>query len=233
MKSKGYAFVSFVKQAEAENAIQSMNGQWIGSKSIRTNWSTRKLMPPRENTKNGGIGSKNNNKQSYEEIYNQSSPTNTTVYCGGFLPNVINDELMHKHFQQFGPIQDVRVFKDKGYAFIKFVTKESATKAIEHTHNSEVNGYPVKCFWGRENGENNMNNIAAASAAGAIAGTIIGPNGLPTTPQQAAAVASLPTQMMAQQQLAAAAAAAASHYQYASAYQQMGYWYPPAVSLFF
>ncbi|XP_044265233.1 nucleolysin TIAR-like [Tribolium madens] len=47
LKSKGYAFVSFVKKAEAENAIQAMNGQWLGSRSIRTNWSTRKPPPPK------------------------------------------------------------------------------------------------------------------------------------------------------------------------------------------
>lgn len=256
MKSKGYAFVSFVKKAEAENAIQAMNGQWIGSRSIRTNWSTRKLAPPRENSKlnaggGGGGGMKNNIRQTFEEVYNQSSPMNTTVYCGGFPPNVITEELMHKHFMQFGHIQDVRVFKDKGYAFIKFVAKESAARAIEHTHNSEVLGNTVKCFWGKENGginsasgnDNHMNNMAAASAgaaaaaAAAAAGAIIGPGGMPTTQQQqaaaqaaanAAAVASIPGQMVTQQQLAAAAAAV--QYPYATAYQQMGYWYPPAVS---
>lgn len=254
MKSRGYAFVSFVKKAEAENAIQAMNGQWIGSRSIRTNWSTRKLAPPRENNKansNSGGNIKPNSRQTFEEVYHQSSPMNTTVYCGGFPPNVITDELMHKHFMQFGHIQDVRVFKDKGFAFIKFVSKESAARAIEHTNNSEVLGNTVKCFWGKENGginsvasnENQMSNMAAASAgaaaAAAAAGAIIGPGGMPTTPQQAAAAqaaanaaaaagAALPGQMMTQQQLAAAAAAV--QYPYATAYQQMGYWYPPAVS---
>lgn len=29
---------------EAESAINGMNGQWLGSRSIRTNWATRK--PP-------------------------------------------------------------------------------------------------------------------------------------------------------------------------------------------
>lgn len=29
---------------EAESAITAMNGQWLGSRSIRTNWATRK--PP-------------------------------------------------------------------------------------------------------------------------------------------------------------------------------------------
>lgn len=221
MKSKGYAFVSFVKKAEAENAIQAMNGQWIGSRSIRTNWSTRKLPPPRESAKPGGGGVKNNSRHTFEDVYNQSSPTNTTVYCGGFPSNVISDELMHKHFMQFGQIQDVRVFKDKGYAFIKFVTKDSAARAIEHTHNSDVQGNQVKCFWGKENGGDNSMHMSSAAVA-AAAGAIMGPSGLPTPSHAIAAAnaAALPGQVMTQQQIAA-------QYPYA-AYQQMGYWYPPA-----
>lgn len=257
MKSKGYAFVSFVKKAEAENAITAMNGQWIGSRSIRTNWSTRKLPPPREPNKGGGQGGgmgggpggngsgvKGSQRHTFEEVYNQSSPTNTTVYCGGFPPNVISDDLMHKHFVQFGPIQDVRVFKDKGFAFIKFVTKEAAARAIEHTHNSEVHGNQVKCFWGKENGgdnsANNLNNAAAAAAAAASANVAAvaaanaaaaagaGMPGQMMTQQQIAAAtgAAIPGQMMTPQQIAAATAAQYSPY----AYQQMGYWYPPTVS---
>jgi nucleolysin TIA-1/TIAR len=148
LKSKGYAFVSFLKKADAENAIQSMNGQWLGSRSIRTNWSTRKPPPPREILK-GGMGK---GKSSFEEIYNQTSPTNTTVYCGGFPANIMSEELMHKHFGQFGSIQSVRVFKDKGYAFIKFTSKDAATHAIENTHDTDIHGCLVKCFWGKENG---------------------------------------------------------------------------------
>lgn len=171
-KSKGYAFVSFVKKIEAENAIQSMNGQWLGSRTIRTNWSTRKPPPPRESK---GIPGKN---ADYEEIYNQTSPTNTTVYCGGFPQNLITDDIIHKHFGQFGPIQDIRVFKDKGYAFIKFQKKDSAAHAIEGTNNSDVYGHPVKCSWGKENGGdltttmmatmNNSNSIHNIQGAGII-----------------------------------------------------------------
>jgi nucleolysin TIA-1/TIAR len=65
---------------------------------------------------------------------------------------------VHKHFGQFGQIQDIRVFKDKGYAFIKFTSKEAATHAIEGTHNSEIQGHAVKCFWGKENGGDMSNN---------------------------------------------------------------------------
>lgn len=195
MKSKGYAFVSFVKKAEAENAIQSMNGQWLGSRSIRTNWSTRKPPQPREQIKPGS----KSGRSTYEEVYNQTSPTNTTVYCGGFPSNVISEDLMHKHFSQFGPIQDVRVFKDKGYAFIKFTSKDPATHAIENTHNTEVHGYPVKCFWGKENGGDMMSG-----------GTVIGPGGAPN--QQ-----TIGGQVITPQ---------GAQYPYA-AYQHMGYWYAP------
>lgn len=147
LKSKGYAFVSFVKKEEAENAIASMNGQWLGSRSIRTNWSTRK--PPPKDTfikTNRSL----NLKTTFEEIYNQSSSTNTTVYCGGFPPNVLSDDMIYKHFKTFGAIQDLRLFKDKGYAFIKFLSKESAARAIEASHNIDIEGNTVKCFWGKE-----------------------------------------------------------------------------------
>lgn len=121
-----------------------MNGQWLGSRAIRTNWSTRK--PPTTSNKSGSKAA------DYEEIYNKTSPTNTTVYCGGFPPNVLVDDMIYKHFGQFGQIQDIRVFKDKGYAFVKFTSKETAARAIESTNNSDVYGHPVKCFWGKENG---------------------------------------------------------------------------------
>ncbi|XP_022243084.1 nucleolysin TIA-1-like isoform X1 [Limulus polyphemus] len=60
---------------------------------------------------------------------------------------------MHKTFITYGPIQEIRVFKDKGYAFIRFATKEAATHAIVGTHNLEINGQIVKCSWGKETGD--------------------------------------------------------------------------------
>lgn len=160
LKSKGYAFVSFVKKAEAENAIQAMNGIWLGSRSIRTNWSIRKLPAPRDNGSGGGGGmgkGAKNSRPTYDEVYNQSSPTNTTVYCGGFQPNTLTEEIMQRHFSPFGSIQDIKIFKDKGFAFVKFTTKESATHAIEQSHNTEINGCNVKCFWGKEEGGHSNN----------------------------------------------------------------------------
>ncbi|XP_076362103.1 nucleolysin TIAR-like isoform X6 [Tachypleus tridentatus] len=146
LKSKGYGFVSFVKKTDAEAAISQMNGQWLGTRAIRTNWATRKV------SANRSQGDGNSQSITFDEVYNQSSPTNCTVYCGG-ISQGLSDELIHKTFKAFGPIQEIRVFKDKGYAFIRFATKEAAAHAIVGNHNSEINGQIVKCSWGKESSD--------------------------------------------------------------------------------
>ncbi|KAG8318563.1 Nucleolysin TIAR [Homalodisca vitripennis] len=60
----------------------------------------------------------NSKPLTFDEVYNQSSPTNCTVYCGG-LTNGLTEDLMQKTFSPFGTIQEIRVFKDKGYAFVR------------------------------------------------------------------------------------------------------------------
>ncbi|KAL5283671.1 TIAL1.2 family protein [Megaselia abdita] len=134
-----------------------MNGQWLGSRSIRTNWATRK--PPASKI------DANAKPLTFDEVYNQSSPSNCTVYCGGIngaLSGTLTDDLLQKTFSPFGSIQEIRVFKDKGYAFVRFSTKEAATHAIVAVHNTEINQLPVKCAWGKESGDpNNIQCIAA------------------------------------------------------------------------
>ncbi|XP_050317836.1 uncharacterized protein LOC126751535 isoform X2 [Bactrocera neohumeralis] len=166
LKSKGYGFVSFVKKSEAESAITAMNGQWLGSRSIRTNWATRKPPASKENIK----------PLTFDEVYIQSSPSNCTVYVGGVNSalTALSEEILQKTFSPYGSIQEIRVFKDKGYAFVRFSTKEAATHAIVGVHNTEINAQPVKCSWGKESGDpNNAQTIASQAlnpAAAAAAG---------------------------------------------------------------
>lgn len=86
----------------------------------------------------------------------------------------LNEELLQKKFSPFGTIQEIRVFKDKGYAFVRFSTKEAATHAIVAIHNSEINQQTVKCSWGKESGD--PNNVPA------IAGQALSPTGFPFSP---------------------------------------------------
>ena len=59
-------------------------------------------------------------------------------------------DLLRGAFSPFGSILEIRVFKEKGYGFIRFGDKASACKAICEMHNKEVSGHPCKCAWGRE-----------------------------------------------------------------------------------
>jgi len=116
-----------------------MNGQWLGSRSIRTNWATRKPPATKADSEYPGPNHPTNPSRislsyldapvavnakplTFDEVYNQSSPTNCTVYCGGIngaLSGFLNEEILQKTFSPYGTIQEIRVFKDKGYAFVR------------------------------------------------------------------------------------------------------------------
>ena len=137
-KSKGYGFCSFVKKTDAQQAIDTMNGQWLGSRSIRTNWATRK--PPAPHNGFSSMGDKN--KLDYDEMFNRSSATNFTVYCGGISES--DENSIRRVFSQYGRIMEIRYFKDKGYAFVRYDNKESACSAIVAAHCTDIDGQNVK-----------------------------------------------------------------------------------------
>ena len=178
-KSKGYGFVSFVKKDEAQRGMEqmagdtnlslvisknnflslvktnttcfSLAGQWLGSRSIRTNWATRK--PP---SVTGGAGGFNNSGGggggggkylNFDEVFQQSSPNNCTVYVGGCSSG--DESALRRAFNNFGRILEVRYFKDKGYAFVRYDNKESACNAIVGLNSTEIAGQLVKCSWGK------------------------------------------------------------------------------------
>jgi len=134
LKSKGYGFVSYVDREDAERAIEEMNGQWLGRRAIRTNWATRKP---------GNL--------TLDEIMAQASPTNTTVYVGGVGGNT-NDDDLRQVFIKYGHVIEVRVFRQQGYAFVRYESKEAAGQAIYNVNNTEINGSLVRCSWGKEGG---------------------------------------------------------------------------------
>uniref|UniRef100_A0A8C8AFY2 TIA1 cytotoxic granule associated RNA binding protein n=1 Tax=Otus sunia TaxID=257818 RepID=A0A8C8AFY2_9STRI len=142
-KSKGYGFVSFFNKWDAENAIQQMGGQWLGGRQIRTNWATRKPPAPKSTYET------NAKQLSYDDVVNQSSPSNCTVYCGG-VTSGLTEQLMRQTFSPFGQIMEIRVFPDKGYSFVRFNSHESAAHAIVSVNGTTIEGHVVKCYWGKE-----------------------------------------------------------------------------------
>ena len=41
-KSRGFGFVAFKAKADAERAIATMNGEWLGGRPLRVNWANQK-----------------------------------------------------------------------------------------------------------------------------------------------------------------------------------------------
>jgi len=146
-KSKGYGFISFVHKEEAQKAINEMNGAWLGSRAIRTNWATRKPPAPVERVKQ-----RQPQKLNYDEVYAQASETNTTVYIGGIHEGLC-DQLLRDAFEPFGAVAEIRCFQDKGFAFVRLEAKDAAAQAIVGLNGSEVGGFMVRCSWGKESND--------------------------------------------------------------------------------
>ncbi|CAP27832.1 Protein CBR-TIAR-2 [Caenorhabditis briggsae] len=148
-KAKGYGFVSYPRREDAERAIEQMNGQWLGRRTIRTNWATRKPEEEGggERRDRGERGERRHYEKTFDEIYNQTSADNTSVYVGQI--NQLTEDEIRRAFDRFGPINEVRMFKVQGYAFVKFEQKEAAARAIVQMNNAEIQGQQVRCSWGK------------------------------------------------------------------------------------
>lgn len=63
---------------------------------------------------------------------------NKSLYVGNMSYNTTEDEL-RSLFEAHGPIADVRVIGDKGFAFVE-IPEENMASAIEATNGKEVGG---------------------------------------------------------------------------------------------
>ncbi|EFO21360.2 hypothetical protein LOAG_07126 [Loa loa] len=146
LKSKSYGFVSFAVKENAEKAIEKMNGQMIGRRPIRTNWAVRRFDGGEEYAMK---------PPTYDNIFNATHATNTSVYVGGISPATTDEELMQP-FSAIATVTEVRLFKQQGYAFVRYLTKDAATRAIMFMHGKEINGQKIKCSWSRTVTENKV-----------------------------------------------------------------------------
>ena len=138
-KSKQYGFVNFTVKQSAERAIKEWNNTFeIEGRPIRLGWADR--------------SQRNIPTKTYDEICRlpNFTGTNTTVYIGGVKEGVSEDKLK-QIFSEFGDMKEVRLFTEKGYAFISFIKHQSAQEAIRHKTGTQIEGHTIRCAWGREN----------------------------------------------------------------------------------
>ncbi|GAA5991708.1 hypothetical protein JCM10908_001101 [Rhodotorula pacifica] len=151
-KSRGYGFLAFRDRTDAEQAINAMNGEWLGARAIRVNWANQKNQgaPGGPGMGGGGGGGYGNAPpSSLDAVLNQAPAHNTTIYVGNLVPYVTQADLIPL-FQGFGYIVEIRLQADRGFAFIKLDTHENAANAIVNLTGTMVHGRGLKCSWGKD-----------------------------------------------------------------------------------
>ena len=160
-RSRGYGFVAFRDRAEAEKALSSMDGEWLGSRAIRCNWANQKGQPSfaqqqamaqmgmTPTTPYGHHTFPTQGAQSFEMVAAQTPQWQCTCYVGNLTPYTTQNDLVPL-FQNFGYVTETRFQSDRGFAFIKMDTHENAAMAICQLSGYQVNGRPLKCSWGKD-----------------------------------------------------------------------------------
>uniref|UniRef100_A0A5B7AA48 Putative oligouridylate-binding protein 1B n=1 Tax=Davidia involucrata TaxID=16924 RepID=A0A5B7AA48_DAVIN len=156
-RSRGFGFVSFRNQQEAQGAINDLTGKWLGSRQIRCNWATKgaganddKQSSDAKSVVELTNGSSEDGKETANNDAPENNPQYTTVYVGNLTPEVTQLDL-HRHFHALGAgvIEEVRVQRDKGFGFVRYSTHAEAALAIQLGNTqSLLYGKQIKCSWG-------------------------------------------------------------------------------------
>ncbi|XP_010462311.1 PREDICTED: oligouridylate-binding protein 1A-like, partial [Camelina sativa] len=156
-RSRGFGFVSFRNQQDAQTAINEMNGKWLSSRQIRCNWATKGATFGEDKHSSDGksvVELTNGSSEDGRELANEDAPENnpqyTTVYVGNLSPEVTQLDL-HRLFYALGAgvIEEVRVQRDKGFGFVRYNTHEEAALAIQMGNAQPfLFSRQIKCSWG-------------------------------------------------------------------------------------
>ncbi|KAJ9098975.1 hypothetical protein QFC20_005793 [Naganishia adeliensis] len=198
-KSRGYGFLAFREKADAEQAIATMNGEWLGSRAIRVNWANQKTQTGGRGGPggfggssmggSGGMGGMTPGASSIPPAPGVAMPMAPSYPTGGqdyetvvaqtpaynttvYVGNLIpysTQADLYPLFQGYGYIVEIRMQADRGFAFVKLDTHEHAAQAICNLQNYQVHGRPIKCSWGKD-----REGGAGTAAPGAVGSPAMG-----------------------------------------------------------
>ncbi|KAH8521176.1 hypothetical protein H0E87_002296 [Populus deltoides] len=192
-RSRGFGFVSFRNQQDAQSAINDLTGKWLGSRQIRCNWAAKGASSNDDKQSSDSksvVELTNGTSEDCKEATNNEAPENnpqyTTVYVGNLAPEARNVSShlpvaqpdLHRHFHALGAgvIEEVRVQRDKGFGFVRFSTHAEAALAIQMGNTQSLFGKQMKCSWGSKPtppGTNPLPPPAAAPLPGLTATDIL------------------------------------------------------------
>jgi len=123
--SKGYGFVKFQTEDQAEKAIGKLNNYQIGGKKLKVSYARRTSKPRGAASRSGRV-------------------QHTNLYIANLDKNIDSSDLQH-HFSSCGYIVQCRVLKDEQGAtrrigFVRYDTHNSALKAIKMYDGKKMDG---------------------------------------------------------------------------------------------
>ncbi|XP_077717147.1 polyadenylate-binding protein 4-like [Canis aureus] len=123
-RSLGYAYVNFLRLADAQRALDTMNFDVLRGRPLRLMWAQRDA-----HLRKSGVGN---------------------VFIKN-LDRSVDDKALFERFSAFGKILSSKVVSDergsRGYAFVHFQEQSAADRAIEHMNGAQLRG--CRLFVGR------------------------------------------------------------------------------------
>ena len=198
-RSRGYGFVSFSNQEEAQKAMDAMQGKDLNGNQGHHNRNNRNMMPPAMGMPMDGMmpmqqGQQNGqqpnvqqqqpmvpppvNPQAIEDMIRRAPPRVTTAYIGN-IPHYATEADLIPLLQNFGFILDFTHYPEKGCCFIKYDTHEQAAVCIVALANFPFQGRNLRTGWGKER----TNFMPPQGAPGQQMPVMMDPSQAPPAPQ--------------------------------------------------
>lgn len=76
-RSRGYGFVTFREHQDALRAIQTMNGEWLGSRAIRCNWASQK---PQQHYHHNQMQHNHHQQHNHQQMHHHQYPGQNQMY---------------------------------------------------------------------------------------------------------------------------------------------------------
>ncbi|CAH2353672.1 nuclear and cytoplasmic polyadenylated RNA-binding protein Pub1p [[Candida] railenensis] len=106
-RSRGYGFVNFSEQQDAEEALRTMNGEWICGRAIRCNWASHKQVQNSQNNAQPQYGvrrrfnSNNNSHNNNHNNHNNNNNSNNNNIGNGHNGHKFNGYRSYNNTPQF------------------------------------------------------------------------------------------------------------------------------------
>lgn len=147
---KGFGFVRFTNADVLQKAARDMTGVIIGLRPIRVGIANQSGQEPGGSSKKAlEQGSQIKLAQFQPPMSAFTDPHNCTISLKGVTPNITRSELV-AHFLPFGDIVFCRINYAQNMAYIRFLLRAAAERALVFMHGFEINGARLALRWSRE-----------------------------------------------------------------------------------